>query len=108
MDHEGVASCLCELGHPTRLQIYRCLVRASPDGLAVQDLQQELGIPASTLSHHISRLMGADLLRQIREGRVLRCFAVEESLRDVLDYLSAECCCPRSLTGSRGAGDPAS
>ncbi len=92
MNHEGVAHCLCELGHPTRLQIYRCLVRSSPAGLAVQQLQQELDIPASTLSHHISRLAGANLLQQVREGRVLRCFAVPESLNAVLEYLSAECC----------------
>ena len=93
MDHQGVADCLCELGHPTRLQIYRALVQASPAGLPVQDIQQRLEIPASTLSHHISRLVQVNLLQQVREGRVLRCFAVPESLESVMEYLSAECCC---------------
>lgn len=92
-DHRSVADCLCELGHPTRLQIYRSLVQASPNGLAVQEIQQRLDVPASTLSHHISRLVGVNLLEQVREGRVLRCYAVTESLQSVLDYLAAECCC---------------
>jgi len=71
MDHNCVANCLCELGHPTRLTIYRALVQATPNGLPVQEIQQQLNIPASTLSHHISRMINANLLRQIREGRVL-------------------------------------
>ena len=96
MEHDCLANCLSELGHPTRLTIYRALVQATPDGLPVQEIQQQLDIPASTLSHHISRMVHANLLRQIREGRVLRCFAVEESLNAVMDYLSAECCCSKS------------
>ena len=102
MDHDCVANCLCELGHPTRLKIYRALVQANPDGLAVQDIQSQLEIPAATLSHHISRLVNANLLEQVREGRVLRCFAVPESLAAVMDYLSAECCCTQQSCPQTG------
>ncbi|HSR71760.1 MAG TPA: metalloregulator ArsR/SmtB family transcription factor [Kiloniellales bacterium] len=92
MDLERAAQCLETLGHPTRLAIFRLLVRAGRDGLAVGEIQERLGIPASTLSHHIAQLTGAGLVRQTREGRILRCtpdFAVMDGL---LGFLTEECC----------------
>ena len=73
MDMEKAADCLAELGSPSRLAAFRLLVRAGPAGLMVKDIQAHLGVPNSTLSHHISRLVFAGLISQTREGRALRC-----------------------------------
>ena len=59
MDLNTAANALRELGHPTRLSIYRELVRAGHEGLPVGELQKHLEIPASTLSHHLSALITA-------------------------------------------------
>ncbi|EMH2077949.1 ArsR/SmtB family transcription factor, partial [Citrobacter freundii] len=59
MDLNTAANALRELGHPTRLSIYRELVRAGHEGLPVGELQKYLEIPASTLSHHLSALISA-------------------------------------------------
>ena len=92
MNLERAAQCLETLGHPTRLAVFRLLVRAGRDGLAVGEIQDRLGIPASTLSHHLAQLTGTGLVRQTREGRILRCtpdFAVMDGL---LGFLTEECC----------------
>lgn len=59
MNLEVVAKALKELGHPIRLTIYKSVVKAGYQGIAVGGLQEELGIPGSTLSHHISSLASA-------------------------------------------------
>ncbi|AOE50912.1 ArsR/SmtB family transcription factor [Kangiella sediminilitoris] len=92
MKVEQAAAQLAELGHTTRLKIYRTLVRAGREGLAVSAIQQKLDIPGSTLSHHISRLMKVGLVKQIREGRVLRCEAQYKELDSLIEFLSEECC----------------
>ena len=91
MKHEQIAKCLSELGHPTRLAIYRELVR-NCSGLPVGEIQKTLKIPGSTLSHHISRLVNANLVEQRREGCMLYCQCVCETLNNVLKYLKVECC----------------
>ena len=92
MEIGDAAFCLEKLGNPTRLDIVRLLVRAGPEGLAVGEVQRHLGIPGSTLSHHIQHLVHAGLVRQAREGRVLRCTPNLELLRALVDLLLAECC----------------
>lgn len=92
MNLNQAARCLEKLGNPTRLEVYRLLVRAGPEGLAVGELQQHLGVPASTLSHHLSHLVNADLVRQVREGRVLRCTANYRMMDQVVGFLTEECC----------------
>lgn len=92
MKHNEAADKLAELGHITRLQIFRTLVKAGPEGLPVSDIQKKLKSPGSTLSHHISRLVNVGLLKQEREGRVLRCHAQYTALTQLMDYLSEECC----------------
>ncbi|MCD7032356.1 metalloregulator ArsR/SmtB family transcription factor, partial [Escherichia coli] len=73
MDLNTAANALRELGHPTRLSIYRELVRAGHEGLPVGELQKHLEIPASTLSHHLSALISAGLISQERQSRTLFC-----------------------------------
>ena len=92
MDVTQAARCLDKLGNPTRLEIVRLLVRGGPEGLAVGEVQRHLGIPASTLSHHILHLVSAGLIRQEREGRVLRCKPNYDLLQALVDLLIEECC----------------
>lgn len=92
MDDLLAARRLAELGHATRLAVFRRLVRCGPQGCRVGDLQRALGIPASTLSHHISRLVVSGLVDQRRDGRVLRCFPVMQALDETLGYLTEACC----------------
>ena len=92
MDIDNAAKALKELGHPTRLAIYRLLVRAGNTGVAVGVVQDALGIPGSTLSHHLKGLEAARLISQRREGRTLFCVAQYEQLDAVIGFLQEECC----------------
>ena len=92
MKLDDLAACLETLGHSTRLAAFRLLVRAGRGGLAVGALQRHLDIPASTLSHHLSHLVSAGLVRQAREGRVLRCTADYARMDRIVAALTAECC----------------
>ena len=92
MDIETVASALKELGHPTRLGIYQRLVKAGESGLPVGELQKDLEVPPSTLSHHISALVSVGLVKQTREGRILHCTAQYEVLNNIIAFLMEECC----------------
>lgn len=80
------------IGHEVRLRALRLLLAAHPDGLVAGQLQEELEIPASTLSHHLETLLHDGLVRQTREGRFLRYTANTETLKELLDFLYAECC----------------
>lgn len=92
MDIATVASALKELGHPTRLGVFKRLVKAGEGGLPVGDLQKELEVPASTLSHHIAALVSVGLVKQVRKGRVLLCTAQYEVLNNIISCLIYECC----------------
>ena len=92
MDVETAAKGLLELGNATRLRIFRLLVRSGPEPLSVGAIQSELAIPASTLSHHISRLVWAGLVEQERAGRTLRCRPCFTELNALVDFLYEECC----------------
>ncbi len=92
MNEETAAKCLSELGSPTRLAVYRLLVKAGPAGLIVGEIQRRLQIPASTLSHHIARLTWAGLVEQRRQGRRLHCVNKHQIMNDLLAFLTEECC----------------
>ena len=92
MNEEDLVKCLAQLGNITRLKIYRLLVKAGQKGLSVGQIQEELDIPGSTLSHHLTKLINLDLIRQEREGRVLHCTANYELLNTVVDELRDQCC----------------
>lgn len=92
MDVNHAARCLEKLGNPTRLEAYRLLVQAGPEGLAVGELQEHLDIPASTLSHHMSHLVNAGLVQQTREGRVLRCTPNYALMEQLVGFLTEQCC----------------
>jgi len=92
MNDEQLAKCLAELGNVTRLRIFKLLVKVGHDGLPVGVIQEKLEIPGSTLSHHISKLSSANLIRQDRDGRVLNCIANFEILHSVVSELRDQCC----------------
>ncbi|MEG3638690.1 ArsR/SmtB family transcription factor [Magnetococcus sp. PR-3] len=92
MEHDDAAKRLAELGNSTRLAIFRLLVKAGPEGLPVGQIQLELDIPGSTLSHHISRLVRVGLVVQARESRTLHCLPQYQALTELIDYLQLECC----------------
>lgn len=92
MELDIAAKRLSELGNVTRLCIFRLLVKAGHQGLTVGEIQARLEIPGSTLSHHINRLMSANLVRQQREGRILRCFVELENIEELASFLLDECC----------------
>ena len=80
------------MGTEPRLRIMRLLLYAHPDGMVVGDIQRELDIPNSTLSHHLEKLRNEDLVTVRRDGTHLWYAANTESLRDLLEFLYAECC----------------
>lgn len=92
MKIEIAAQRLEALGNPTRLEIYRLLVRAGRSGLAVGQIQVHLNLPGSTLSHHLRRLMECGLIRQDRSGTTRFCHAEYDVMNDLLGFLSDECC----------------
>ena len=92
MKIEQAARQLEALGNSTRLRVYRALVRAGKAGLPVGRLQQKLGIAASTLSHHLHRLIMTDLVTQERQATTLICRANYPAMDSLLGYLVDECC----------------
>jgi DNA-binding transcriptional ArsR family regulator len=80
------------MGTAPRLRIMRLLLSAWPEGMVVGDIGGELGIAASTLSHHLEKLKNEDLVKVRREGTYLWYSANAETLREVLGFLYAECC----------------
>jgi DNA-binding transcriptional ArsR family regulator len=107
MKIEDAAARLEALGNPTRLQIYRALVRAGAPGLSVGKLQGKLGIAASTLSHHIKTLMTVGLVTQERQTTTLICRANYQVMQGLVEFLVDQCCadaaCVPSATRTRVA-----
>lgn len=100
MQIDVIAKSFKELGHSTRLRIFKRLVKAGEQGIAVGVVQEELNIPGSTLSHHISSLVSANLIEQRREGRTLYCTVVYSNLLTLIDFLQDECCADESIEPS--------
>jgi DNA-binding transcriptional ArsR family regulator len=80
------------IGSEARLQIVRLLLAAHPVGLVVGEIQAELGIPGSTLSHHLEKLKGEGLVEMKRESTFLRYTANTSALKELLSFLYEECC----------------
>lgn len=80
------------MGTEARLRIMQLLLTAHPDGLVVSEIQEELEIPNSTLSHHLDKLKNEGLVQVRRESTFLRYTADTEALQQLLQFLYAECC----------------
>lgn len=92
MKIDDAAARLEALGNPTRLKIYRALVKAGDTGMSVGKLQAKLDVAASTLSHHLKTLMIVNLVRQERQSTVLICRANYDVMRSLVGFLVSECC----------------
>ena len=86
------ADMMAALGTETWLRIVRLLLSAHPYGLVVGEIGSELGIPASTLSHHLEKLKNENLVKVRRESTFLRYTANTQALQEILAFLFAECC----------------
>ena len=104
MKIDEAAARLEALGNPTRLKIYRMLVRAGDPGLAVGKLQSRLSIPASTLSHHLKTLIIVGLVSQERDATTLICRANYPMMRGLVEFLVASAA--RKPTAPRSDSSP--
>ena len=86
------ADMLAALGSEARLRIVRLLLSAHPEGLVVGEIGSELGVPPSTLSHHLDKLKNEGLVAVRRESTFLRYTADTTSLQEIVGFLFAECC----------------
>lgn len=92
VDIKAAAVRLEALGHPIRLAAFRLLIRAGSQGRTVGQLQESLDIPASTLSHHLRKLIAVGLISQEREGTTLICCTNDEVMEKTIGFLVRECC----------------
>src|SRR6516225_6427591 len=92
VDVTRYADMFAAIGNDARLRIVRLLLSAHPEGMIVGDIQAELGIPNSTLSHHLDRLRVEGLVSVQREGSFLWYSAHTDALQELLNFLYAECC----------------
>ena len=92
MNTELALDALRALGQEYRLESFRQLIQAGPQGLAVGELRDRIGIPPATLSAHLNVLRGAGLVSDVREGRVIRVRADFARMNDLLAYLTENCC----------------
>ena len=92
MNTEDAAACLEALGNPLRLAVFRLLVRAGEDGLAVGQIQTRLGLAGSTLSHHLSVLSRVGVIRRRRVGSSLICTADYARMNHLIGFLQEAFC----------------
>jgi DNA-binding transcriptional ArsR family regulator len=92
MEQHAVIAALAALAQDNRLDVFRLLVRAGPDGLAAGQIADTLGLPPNTLSFHFDRLRHADLIAVRREGRSLIYSARFETMHALVNYLTENCC----------------
>lgn len=107
MKIEDAALRLEALGNPTRLRIYRMLVKAGDPGLPVGKLQSRLSVPASTLSHHLKTLLIVGLITQERDATTLYCKANYTVMRGLVGFLVDECCTEADCASIRQQADTA-
>lgn len=92
IDSERFADMFAAIGTDARLRILRLLLCSHPEGMNVGDIQSELGIPASTLSHHLDKLRNEDLVTVERRSTFLWYRANTGTLQELLGFLYSECC----------------
>lgn len=86
------ADMMSAMGTEARLRIMQLLLSAHPEGLVVGDIQEEMEIPNSTLSHHLDKLKNENLVQVKRESTFLRYTANTEALQELMQFLYSECC----------------
>jgi ArsR family transcriptional regulator len=89
---DAAAQGFAAVGSEPRLAVLLTLVRAGIDGLTVGDIQERVGLPASTLAHHLRHLGDGGLIEQQRQGRAVVNRAAYDRIKELADYLLKECC----------------
>lgn len=92
MEINNAVTALAALAQETRLAIFRYLVQVGSEGAIVGDIRSKLNIPNATLSFHLATLKHAGLVLCRREGRRLFYCAHYDGMRDLLLYLTEDCC----------------
>ena len=103
MELNDVVRSLAALAQPVRLQVFRCLVVAGPEGLTPGALVEAIGVPATSLSFHLKELTHAGLVSQERQGRHLIYRAAFDRMNALLGYLTQNCCQGEACVASDGA-----
>jgi len=93
MDATSAVSALSALAHPGRLEVFRLLVKAGPEGMAAGDIARATGSLANTLSTNLNVLAGAGLVASRRDGRSIIYAAGYDRMRELLAFLIEDCCC---------------
>lgn len=106
MELKSAVASLAALAQESRLEIYRLLVQAGPDGMAASDIAERLGIPANTLSFHLKSLSHADLVRSRQAGRFVYYSTHYERMNSLLEFLTENCCgghtcAPKAITARK-------
>jgi len=92
MDTKRALEALSALSQQTRLDVFRLLMRAGPDGMAAGEIGAALDVRQNTMSANLAVLLRAGLVRNAREGRTIRYFADMEGVRDLMAFLLEDCC----------------
>ncbi len=92
MDINDALGAFGALSQKTRLDVFRLLLNAGPDGMSAGDIGEGLGVRQNTMSANLAVLLQAGLVRNEREGRSVRYYADLDSTRDLLTFLMADCC----------------
>jgi DNA-binding transcriptional ArsR family regulator len=116
MKEKKALAALSALSQESRLHVFRLLVRAGAAGLPAGAIAEEIGIPAATLSFHLKELAGAGLISASRHGRSIVYAVCVEGIRELLSYLTDDCCqgrpelcslerfrCDRTAAGDRSS-----
>ena len=89
---DNMAATFAAMGQPSRLKIVRLLLSAHPKGLPAGEIQQELGISASTLSHHLDKLRQVGIVTAEKDRQWIWYSVQADSLKSMMDFLFEECC----------------
>lgn len=100
MESKTAVRALGALAQDSRLQVYRLLVQAGPEGVAASDIAERLGVPANTLSFHLKSLSHASLVLSRQDGRFIYYSANYQQMNSLLGFLSENCCGGRSCRPS--------
>lgn len=92
MDNKLAVSLLSSIAQEARLEIFRLLVQAGPEGIAAGAVAERLAIPASTLSFHLKELAHAGLAEPRQQGRFIYYSANYKAMENLLAYLTENCC----------------
>jgi len=92
MDINAALNAFGALSQKTRLEVFRLLINAGPEGMSAGDIGEVLGVRQNTMSANLSVLLQAGLIRNEREGRSIRYFADLDGTKELLTYLMADCC----------------